>query len=259
VKIAVLTGMALTLATASFAVDRYESVLGAGFSDDHVGTFLESLHGRLRTHDLQDVGGPDIDFSFIQEVPNHSYEATVMNTPLRFSSAPASGKATMNRCDATGAILTPGTPVNVFDGAFAARWIATTATYNYIRVTGFAGLGADSGYDIQLRDTTYSIPRWNNSGTQITVLLISNTTSAPVTGSIFFYDAGGALLATQPLSLPPNGLQAVSTASIGPLVGSSGSAQVAHVGGYGALSGKAVSLEPSTGFAFDTAMTPLAH
>jgi hypothetical protein len=35
--------------------------------------------------------------------------------------------------------------------------------------------------------------------------------------------------------------------------------QIAHVGGYGALSGKAVSLEPSTGFTFDTAMTPIAH
>ena len=258
-KIAVLTGMTLVVATAAFAIDRYESTLGAGFSDDTVGTFVESLHGRLRTHDLQDVGGADVDWSFVQETQNHSYEATVMNTALRFSSAPASGKVTMNRCDATGAILTPGTALNVYDGAFAARWVATTSTYNYIRITGFAGLGADSGYEMQLRDTTYSIPRWNNSGSQTTVLLISNTTSTPVTGSIFFYGAGGALLATQPLSVPPNGVQTVGTASITALAGLSGSAQVAHVGGYGALSGKAVSMEPATGFTFDTAMTPIAH
>jgi hypothetical protein len=259
VKIAVLTGMALAMATAALATDRYESILGAGFSDDTVGTFLECIHGRLRTHDLQDVGGADVDWSFVQETENHSYEATVMNTALRFSSNPASGKATMNRCDATGAILTPGTALNVFDGAFAARWIATASTYNYIRVTGFAGLGADSGYEIQLRETTYSIPRWNNSGSQVTVILIANTKSAPVTGSIFFYGGGGALLATQPLSLPPNGMQTVVTGSIPALAGLSGSVQIAHVGGYGALSGKAVSLEPSTGFTFDTAMTPVAH
>ena len=209
-KIAVLTGMALAMATASFAIDRYESVQGAGFSDDHVGTFVESLHGRLRTHDLQDQGGGDVDWSFVQETPNHSYEATVMNTALRFSSAPVSGKATMNRCDATGAILTPGVPLNAFDGAFAARWIATASTYNYIRVTGFAGLGADSGYEIQLRETTYSIPRWNNSGSQTTVFIIANTTNNPVSGTIFFYgsaarvDQHGGLLAASP-RLPGRG------------------------------------------------------
>jgi hypothetical protein len=252
--------MALAVASAAFATDRYESVLGAGFSDDTVGTFLELLHGRIRTHDLQDVGGADVDWSFVQETLNHSYEATVMNTALRFSSAPASGKATMNHCDATGAILTPGTPLNVYDGAFAARWIATSSTYNYIRITGFAGLGADSGYDIQLRDTTYSIPRWNNSGSQTTVFLIANTTNTEVTGSIFFYGSGGALLVSpEPLSVLPHGLRVVSTASIPGLAGLSGSAQIAHTGGYGALSGKAVSLEPATGFTFDTVMTPVPY
>jgi hypothetical protein len=250
----------MAMATAAFATDRYESALGAGFSDDTYSTFLESIHGRIRTHDLQDaVGGTDVDWSFVQETENRSYEATVMNTALRFSSAPESGKATMNRCDYTGAILTPGTALNVFDGAFAARWIATASTFSFIRVAGFAGLGANSGYDIQLRETTYSIPRWNNSGSQVTVFLISNVKGTPVTGSIFFYGADGALLATQALSLPPNGLQAVVTGSIPELEGLSGSAQIAHVGGYGALSGKAVSLEPSTGFTFDTAMTPVAH
>ncbi|HET9315224.1 MAG TPA: hypothetical protein VFQ51_06515 [Vicinamibacteria bacterium] len=37
----------------------------------------------------------------------------------------------------------------------------------------------------------------------------------------------------------------------------SGSALVAKVGGRGAISGKAVALEPSTGFTFDRAMTPV--
>lgn len=258
-KKAVLTGMALAIATSSFAIDRYESVLGMGFSDDTVGTFVESLHGRTRTHDLQDFGGPDIDYSFVQEVANHSYEATVMNTALRFSSAPTSGKVTMNRSDATGTILTPGTPLNVYDGAFAVRWIATESTYKYIRVAGFAGLAADSIYDFQLRETTYSIPRWNNSGTQVTIFLIANTKSVPVNGIIFFYNADGTLLTQQSLTVPANGLRAVDTSSVAGLAGQSGSAQIAHEGGYGALTGKAVSLEPSTGFTFDTAMTPIAY
>ena len=39
--------------------------------------------------------------------------------------------------------------------------------------------------------------------------------------------------------------------------GQSGSILVSHNGHYGALSGKAVSLEPTTGFTFDTAMVPV--
>jgi hypothetical protein len=47
------------------------------------------------------------------------------------------------------------------------------------------------------------------------------------------------------------------TSSIPTLAGESGSARVAHFGGVGALAGKAVALEPSTGFTFDTALAPL--
>ena len=38
--------------------------------------------------------------------------------------------------------------------------------------------------------------------------------------------------------------------------GTSGSIIVAHTCGYGGLAGKAVALEPSTGFTFDTALIP---
>ena len=38
-----------------------------------------------------------------------------------------------------------------------------------------------------------------------------------------------------------------------------GSAAIAHLGSYGALSGKAVALEPATGFSFDTPLTPIPH
>jgi hypothetical protein len=261
VKIPVWIAMALAMAPAAFATDRYESILGTGIGDDTSSSYVELLHGRLRAHDLQGPTAPDLDWSFVQETVNHSYEVTIMNTPLRFQSAPATGVATFNRCDTAGTILTPGVPLNVYNGAFAARWIVTSspAGYTYIRVAGFAGLGADSGYEIQMRDTTYNIPRWNNSASQVTLFLIANTKAQSVTGNIYFYSAAGALLATHPLSVPGHGVQTVNTSSIAALAGLSGSAQIAHLGGYGALSGKAVALEPGTGFTFDTALSPVPY
>jgi hypothetical protein len=46
-------------------------------------------------------------------------------------------------------------------------------------------------------------------------------------------------------------------ATIPVLLGQSGSVTIAQLGGYGALAGKGVALEPSTGFTFDAAFTPL--
>jgi hypothetical protein len=45
---------------------------------------------------------------------------------------------------------------------------------------------------------------------------------------------------------------AVNTAGIAVLAGASGSITVAHDGPYGGLAGKAVALEPGTGFSFDS-------
>ena len=61
------------------------------------------------------------------------------------------------------------------------------------------------------------------------------------------------------MNVPPRGLQVLPVASIGELAGLSGSAAVAHLGGYAALTGKAVALEPATGFTFDTTIAPLAR
>ena len=46
----------------------------------------------------------------------------------------------------------------------------------------------------------------------------------------------------------------LDTAAVVP--GASGSLTVAHDGPYGGLVGKAVALEPSTGFSFDTPLEP---
>jgi hypothetical protein len=48
----------------------------------------------------------------------------------------------------------------------------------------------------------------------------------------------------------------VSTATISELAGQTGSITISHNGRYGELVGKGVSLEPSTGFSFDTPLIP---
>jgi hypothetical protein len=59
------------------------------------------------------------------------------------------------------------------------------------------------------------------------------------------------------VNVPQFGVQVIQTASNPALSGGSGSALIAQLGGYGALAGKAVALEPATGFTFDTAITPV--
>ena len=113
---------------------------------------------------------------------------------------------------------------------------------------------AEDVYRIRAYDTTYAITRFNNSATQITVLIIQNTSTDAVTGTVWLWDSTGALVASQPLSLASNATFVLNTASLAPGVG--GTITVSNDGRYGSLAGKAVAVEPATGFTFDTAMTP---
>jgi hypothetical protein len=72
----------------------------------------------------------------------------------------------------------------------------------------------------------------------------------------FFSGTGGHLL-TQAVGLTRNTPLVLNTGALPNLAGQSGFALIAHTGGYGALTGKAVALEPSTGFTFDTVIAPI--
>ena len=112
--------------------------------------------------------------------------------------------------------------------------------------------GADDVYRLRAWETTLSIPRFNNSATQVTVVILQDRGAEPIAGTILFWDAGGALLHQQPLGLVPRGSVVVLTSSIPVLAGQSGSITVIHDGGFDALAGKAVALEPATGYSFDS-------
>ena len=250
------------------ADDKWDSTSPSSFPDDLTSTGNQLIHGAIQTHDIQGTTDPtDQDYSIVASKAGHSYEVRVFSSSSCLQ-ATVSNCATLARVAVNGTtILTAGIApdgpsINGLPAWLAVRWIASSDQLDFIRVNGYllgAVADANNQYDIQMLDTTYLVPRWNNSGTQVTVFLIQNGSTSPITGSVLFYNGSGALLHTQPLSLVANGLQAVSTAGIPALAGASGSAAIVHDGGYGALAGKAVALEPSTGFTFDTLVAPIPH
>jgi hypothetical protein len=256
---------ALLAAAPARAIDPWEA---APFPDDNSATLNTLGHGGEQTHDL-DQGGTatnDIDWVTVPTLARHSYEARLSNASVQFDWGACTDCAQFERVSSTGTILTDDVGT-VNEGGLesydrSVRWIASAnATNEFVRITGHQDVTETSSavYTLRFFDTTYSIPRWNQTGTQTTVFLVTNLTQAAASVSVHFYNASGSLLATASYSLPANGLNVLSTGSVAALAGQSGHAHVVHTAGYGGLSGKAVALEPSTGFTFDTAMTPIAQ
>jgi hypothetical protein len=159
-------------------------------------------------------------------------------------------------------VLQLAIPVGVgFSLRMPMRTSATPVLNQLIRVrSGGCGTdcGADDVYQLRFYETTLAGARFNNSGTQTTVLLLQNPTDAPVDAAIYFWSTSGALLATHVVSPPlaPKALLTLNTAQIPGLASVGGTLTVAHAAPYGGLSGKTVALEPSTGFSFDTPLLP---
>jgi len=105
-------------------------------------------------------------------------------------------------------------------------------------------------YSLRAYDTTLSIARFNNSASQITVLVVQNTSGRTVSGNAWFWNTSGGLVVSQAFVIPPQGTFTFNTAAAAPGVG--GSLTISHDGRHGDLAGKAVAVEPATGFTFDT-------
>ena len=136
---------------------------------------------------------------------------------------------------------------------------ATTIVNQQLRLSGSCAgaCGVDDVYRIQAFETTYRVPRFNNAGSQVTVLLLQNPASYSVTGNVWFWTAAGVLLGSQPITLGPKATLVLNTATVPGVGGQGGTITLSHNGRYGDLTGKTVALEPSTGFSFDSPMLPL--
>jgi hypothetical protein len=114
--------------------------------------------------------------------------------------------------------------------------------------------GADDVYRLRAYETTGAIPRFNNSGSQVTVVLLQNAGATPADGLVHFWDASGTLITSLMFSLDPKAVHVLQTSTVTVLQGASGTITVTSNAPFGTLVGKAVALEPATGFSFDSPM-----
>jgi len=259
--------VAVVAAPVSAHADDPWELSGEGVTDDDSDTRNQIVHGGKQTHDAQGTGASsatrDFDYIRVATRVRHSYEARLSGSPMTFTNGTCLNCGQFDRVDVQGSVLQAGVAI---DGSttfsrsshLVLRWLGTANQQEFIRVAGLDAFptSANDRYDVEFFDTTYFGPRFNQAAGQVTVLLIQNGNKdivpTSITGNIHFYNAAGTLLATVPLSVPADGIQVVSTAGIPALAGQSGAVTIAHTGGYGALAGKAVALDPATGFSFDT-------
>jgi hypothetical protein len=252
----VLALAALLAAVPAARADEWD--VGTDVDTDNVPATVNVLrHGSEQVHDMTGVATPagDQDWYRLPAHPFSSYEFVLngMTSDLNFSST------NVQR-------FLPGgtTPVQAADfleggGVLSMSWLGPVGTLfveHFVRVQG-PGCGAacdgNDRYRARFFDTTYTIPRFNNSGTQTTTLLLQNATYRGCSLTMYFLRQDGTLIsASAPSTMSPYQLLVVPTANT--LPNTSGTVRIGHTCGYGGLTGKAVAIEPSTGFTFDTAL-----
>jgi len=271
-----LTALLVTLsaAPAAFAIDPYEP--------DIIPNVFRALatHGTRQSHDLDGTG--DVDYMVVDPAPRRSYEASV-TTAGRFT-------ADLTRRDAADGVQQGGAGLIAWSirsptgtlmnwsphSSSVLNWIesgvdAERTRYLRVDANGAVHTAADSQYTLQLRETTLYCPRYNNTGGQATVLIVQRVgvqdrdeLAPDCVWTADFYDRaytqyghtlnGSYNGVPSVSSLGPNGMFVLATALVVP--GTSGSIQIAHTCGYGRVQAKAVSVEPATGFTFDTTCSP---
>ena len=196
------------------------------------------------------------DYFRIGQKPYASYEVVVDGTsgdivPVALSRVAANNVTVLQSAQAIGV----GDSVSL-------RWENSTAAFvinQHIRMDGSCagGCGADDVYRIRAFETTCRVPRFNNAGSQVTVLLVQNPAAYTITGNVWFWSASGTQLGFQPFSLGARQTLVLNTATVPGVAGQGGTITLSHNGRYGDLTGKTVALEPSSGFSFDSPMLPV--
>jgi hypothetical protein len=218
------------------------------------GAHRELAHGSALQESLAAWGAiPDHDWYRLAQAPQSSYEVILDS---------ASGNAgrpspSLQRTTPDGTVLQESQAIGI-DTARSLRWQHTQAVASLderISVSSAGcgtGCGPDDQYRLRLYDTTLAAPRFNNVGSQLSVLILQNAGFQQVSGAVYFRDAFGTLLHEEPFGLSARASLALTTAGLPGLAGMSGSLTVAHDAPYGVLGGKVVTIEPATGFALDT-------
>lgn len=249
---AVLAVTALFAAPAT-AIDVWDQ---ASEDDNTTGTDNGLTHGSNQLHDLgAEVGVADQDWYTFQNTARSSYEVLVDGTTgdMNLSSADVA------RMGGTTTVLQNSVGLAGYSAVL--RWQNSTSstTNEWIRVFGAAcgtTCSVNDQYRIRFFETTYGIPRFNNGGSQVTVLNVASIAPFSCTAAFHFYNTAGTFLGTTSNTFSARELFVLNTASLAFANQQNGSIIVSHTCGYGGLAGKAVALESSTGFTFDTQLVP---
>jgi len=257
-SLAVILGFCLAASAAPSSADVWDN--DPNNEDDGNGTDNELFHGDVQVHDLESDPGvaADQDWFAIRSRPFSSYEVLISGLQGEIW---GSTNASVDRVDGTGAVLTAGAPPpGGQNSSQSVRWANNSGSQSndYIRVDGNTAdcnvfCSASSQYTIRMRETTGAISRFNNAGSQTTVLILQNPTDYAIVGTVYFWDSAGTQAGSQPFLLQPKALSVINTPTIVP--GMAGSITITQNGRFGDLQGKSIALEPSTGFSFDTPMT----
>lgn len=252
-----ITLMAAVVLAASAAVRADVWDVSTTDDDDASNTDNELVHGGRQVHDLAAVAGvPDQDWYRVVSFAHSSHEVLIEGT-----TGDVGPGHRLDRVTAGGGFIQAGVPLaGGSSDSRSLRWINTTGatTTEFVRVSRAFCTGscaASDQYAVRYYETTGSIMRFSNSGTQITQLLFENPTTYPINAAVFYWDGSGTLLlGPVPMAVPAKGQIFVNTWTIGGLV--SGHITVAHDGRYGELNGLATVIEPANGFSFGYPMVP---
>lgn len=235
-------------------------------NDDPSATRNELVHGSDQVHDLAARPGPSADEDWYALFLNahSSYEVVVDATSGDIGSSAGSVLA-VDRLLADGTIFGQAQPIGLgFSRSMRVHNpldVAVDDKFMRVRSGGCTTTCTPSAvYRIRFYETTYSVPRFNNSATQITVLILQNPADYTIAGTVYFWSGAGMQLGTgSAFNLDSKQTLVLNTSAIPGVAGQSGSITIAHNARYGDLAGKAVALEPATGFSFDSPMVPRGH
>jgi hypothetical protein len=217
---------------------------------------LELTHGYRDQRSLGAVGGAAVSDDYkISQDPYSSYEVVVDS-----ASGDLGPTLVARRMSGTN-VLQQSAAVSPLGAARTLRWMNSTSsavTNEFVRVHSgscWTNCGADDVYRVRAYSTTYTIPRFATGG-QSTFVFLQNPTNYPIGGQLLFWNTSGQLLHMEPFTVPAKNLYFLFVGGIPNLAGTSGSITAVNDGRYGDLAGKAVALEPSTGFSFDSPLLP---
>jgi hypothetical protein len=163
--------------------DKWE--FGQAGGDDDADTVNSLAPGRGQAHDLEQDGvTPDEDWFRVAVRARQSYEVRASGSTVAFAiqAGPicqAQFCAVMTRVDDGGAALQQAVASEGEPRIPVLRWTASASGAEYVRVRGGgppATWGPNDEYTIEMSNTTVFLPRFNNTATQTTVLIVQNTT-----------------------------------------------------------------------------------